>query len=293
MTQENYPEQHSCPICHTDGVLVDTVPTINPTAKLQVKLLGCKRCGHWWHSPLPTQLQLNDFYKNSSEYVVPKNYARAIERTSNQDTTILNKIYRTSERHSEKIKRGNFNYLELGVGSGDLFNFFKKKAGAAYGIEPGDWVLGNKENIVGNIEDLPKNIRFDVIIAHDVLEHLHSPTNMLKQLANVASKECSINCTFPNKDSLKARIQKGRWHMIRPFGHLHYFSKDSIRKMFHDSGWVIAELRNVRIAEETALEIVKKFDYSSKKRIWRMIKSLLLGQLLLGKDQWVVIAKKK
>nr|MBP6948922.1 class I SAM-dependent methyltransferase [Candidatus Paceibacterota bacterium] len=185
----------------------------------------------------------------------------------------------------------NFNYLEIGVGSGKLFNYFEKKANISFGVEPGSWVLGNsKKNIVPSIEKLPKDINFDLIIAHDVLEHLTDPIMMLSDLKKTSNEGCIISCTFPNKDSFKAKIQKEKWHMVRPLGHLHYFSKKSIRIMFEKSEWTILEIRKCRISENTSIDLIKNFKWSEKNILYRIIKSLLIGQIILGKDQWTVTA---
>ena len=129
-----------------------------------------------------------------------------------------------------------------------------------------------------------------MIIAHDVIEHLSSPREMLTKLYDTANTECVINCTFPNKDSLKALIQKGSWHMVRPFGHLHYFSSKSIKKIFKDSGWNVVEMRKCRMSDSSIVDLIKQFNLSKKHFLYRILKSLFLGQIILGKDQWSVTA---
>lgn len=288
-------EQKNCPICFgVKTYLVDTVITIHPNSKRKIELLGCTTCCHWWHSPAPSQDLLDTFYQNGSEYVVPKNYGVTMPMPSPRDKKLWEEIFTSVSKYSNKITLNGkqFNYLELGVGSGGLFNFFKKKANLSYGVEPGNWVKNDSQTIVKHINDLPDNVKFDMIIAHDVLEHLHTPKDTLEQLGRHAQKDCIIHCTFPNKDSYKAKIQKGKWHMVRPFGHLHYFSAMSTEKMFKNAGWTILKLKANRISENNIVDLWRDFDWSSNHVIYRLIKSLLIGQILLGKDQWTVIAVK-
>lgn len=286
-------KQDTCPICsHSKSNLIKEIKTINPQSDRKVELRACRACGHWWHTPLPSQELLDTFYQNSSEYVVPKNYIHQMREATPRDKKLWEDILTSASIHSKKIgfHSRQFKYLELGVGSGGLFNFFKNHAEAAYGIEPGGWAPDGASNIYKHISELPNSLSFDMIIAHDVLEHLSTPSRMLQDLRGHANKNCIIHCTFPNKDSLKANIQKEKWHMIRPFGHLHYFSRKSTKKMFADAGWQVLELRASRISENTALDLWGSFDWSSKRVVFRLIKSLLLGQILLGKDQWTIIA---
>lgn len=286
------PDQKKCPICNHSSKLIDEVTTINPHDATKVLLLECVACKHWWHSPLPSQDDLNTFYKDGSEYVVPKTYHSSMILPREIEVDLLwEKIFATVSKNSHKnLTTKNFNYLELGIGSGGLFDFFKKKAKTAYGIEPGKWVSCDTETIVSSIDDLGDEVTFDIMVAHDVLEHLHNPTEMLTKMRTHANKGCIIHCAFPNKDCLKAKLQKGKWHMVRPFGHLHYFSRKSVEKMMSDAGFTIIKLTQCRIAENSAIDLIKEFDTSSKKLLFRFFKSLLLGQIILGKDQWTVVA---
>jgi predicted SAM-dependent methyltransferase len=233
-------------------------------------------------------------YKDGSEYVVPRNYSSSINSDTKEEEILWQKILDsiTKYLHKHKISEKEYNYLEVGIGEGKLFNFFKKHTNIACGIEPGVW--GKQENciIYSDIQDVPKEISFDIMVANDVLEHLTEPKEMLSLMHQKANDGCIVRCTFPNKDSLKAKMQKGTWHMVRPFGHLHYFSKRSIENLFEQAGWTIVELEATRIAQNSALDLIKKFDTKERNILYRIVKSLLLGQILLGKDQWVVIAKK-
>ena len=289
-------DKKTCPICGGDSHLVDNVLTIHPDSKRKVELRECIICTHWWHTKMPTQELLDEFYSTGSEYVVPKHYTDATVNTSPDDYRLWEHIFKTAAQHSKKINKTGktFNYLEVGVGSGKLFSFFKEKANIAYGVEPGEWVaVSDKNTIVSDVKYIPQEIKFDLIIAHDVLEHVSDPTKMLKTLWQAAGPDCVLHVTFPNKDALKAKIQKGSWHMVRPFGHLHYFSKRSVEEMFKNSGWSTTELKPTRISEMGALDLIQQFKISGGKIVYRLIKSLLVGQILLGKDQWTAIGVKK
>lgn len=291
--EKNLLSKINCPICSSGSRTIDTVTTINPNSDTTVSLKECSSCAHWWHDPLPTQELLNEFYSEGNAYVVPKNYESDITiKPTSEVLPVWNKIFATVLLYSKTVsaKEKNFNYLELGVGSGDFFNFIKKKAHISYGIEPGSWAPEEESNIVPSLEIIPGGLKFDVIIAHDVLEHLSDPIDMLTQLAQYANPGCIIHCTFPNKDSLKAKLQKGRWHMVRPFGHLHYFSKKSIQMMLKKTEWKPLLIDARRISENSTLDLIRQFDRSSPRKLFRLIKSLCIGQILLGKDQWTVVA---
>jgi hypothetical protein len=59
----------------------------------------------------------------------------------------------------------------------------------------------------------------------DVLEHLSSPIEVLHDLLPFTSADTVLVAASPNAESLLSRLWQGRWRMVRPFGHLHYFSR--------------------------------------------------------------------
>ena len=54
-----------------------------------------------------------------------------------------------------------------------------------------------------------KNINnsFDYILILDVIEHLENPYSFLKQLKNIASRECKVLISIPNIQSYRSRLK--------------------------------------------------------------------------------------
>jgi len=269
-----------CPICSGNSRIIDTVNTINPNSSATLSLRECRNCRHWWHDPLPMQEYLSSLYENASEFVISKGFPEKLE-TPEELTRISQAIMDSLNREE------GFNYLEIGVGSGQLFSIFKEKAELCYGVEPGNWHMMDK-NIVKDIDNLPENIHFDVIVAYDVLEHLCSPTDMMRKLRKVANHGAVIHCSFPNRDSLPAAIWRGDWEMVRPVGHLHYFSSRSIERMFEKSRWGLLEKMSCRPRNLSFGDLMMSLGQRARDRPLNTTWHLLINQLLLGKDQWVV-----
>lgn len=277
---------NNCPLCNAESKVLEKVKTINPNSNEILNLRECLSCQHWWIDPIPRQSYLSKLYEVSSEFITNKGCS--------ETCTLPNKdIAKYASRFLNNIKdTKKLNYLEVGVGSGKLFNFLKDRFNISYGIDPAKWRPLEK-NIFKNIEDLPSDIKFDVIILQDVLEHLESPIKVLKKLKILSNKGAVIGMCFPNKDSIIAKIQKGRWSMVRPIGHLHFFSSKSIDKLLKNSGWKLIKKYSYWPAP-SAFYYLKYFDFNSNnkfKLVARIIRDLLFRKLLLGKDQWYVIAK--
>ncbi|MBT4121061.1 MAG: class I SAM-dependent methyltransferase [Candidatus Magasanikbacteria bacterium] len=278
--------QVDCTVCSGKSKIIDNyVQIINKNCDDKVSLRECSICSHWWIDPMPRQEVLSKWYGEGSGFVV---YPPGYSGTS-PDNIYAEKIF---SRLTRCIDKTEFNYLEIGCGSGNLLKYFSERADMSYGVEPGWWGKSEKLKVVQDVNDLPVGVRFDIIVFGDVLEHVADPKSMIKKVSKVANEDAIIYLNFPNKDCLKARMMKGKWGMVLPFGHLNFFSSGSIDYICEKSGLKILNKKAVRAGNENIISLIKKFDWSEKKRLFRLIKSLLLGQIILGKDQWDIILKK-
>ena len=267
-----------CPICNSKSVSIDEVSTINSSYGNKFLLKECSICHHWWIDPIPTQSYLSYLYSISSKFVVSHNYSNNNEVKCND----LNKLYK--KIFSEKENPSDYNYLEIGIGTGEMYDYFQSITKICYGVEPGPW--GSKHhNIVNDIKDLPSNLKFNKIVIFDVLEHMQNPIQFLKQVRKVSHSDAKLFCTFPNKDSIPAKYYRSKWRMIRPLGHLHFFSKKSIMITLHKSGWYSMKIEASRPDHKSDFDIIS--DLFRIKSFSEKI-SNFPREFLLGRDQWYV-----
>ncbi len=209
---------------------------------------------------MPDQAALDLLYAAGSPMVIRTAWAsEPTVSLSAADIVVLNR------EHDLRGRR----YLEIGVGKGSLFKEVASRGARVVGVEPGEWG-NNLQNVVSSLVEVARDSLFDVIVANDVLEHLESPVAMLSALRAHASPSSKLYCRFPNNQSLRARVRRERWNMIRPLGHLHYFSRPSMERMFGKSGW--------SIAKATPSEVLRRGPVST------------VLDLLRQGDQWLVEA---
>lgn len=267
---------YNCPICKGRKLkIINKVKTINPNSDLKVEIKKCTNCSHWFVNPLVKQSNLSILYEKASEYVVSKGWNAKKTEFSIPEQYII----RTESKSLNKNKK----YLEIGVGSGFLFNYFKQTGYNCFGIEPGSWA---KEipNIVHDINKIEEG-NFDVIVLADVLEHVEDPLSLVKKISELVNYSGTVYACFPNNQSLRALLLKERWRMIRPFGHLHFFSKESLSILFKSNGFKIKLLKKTDLF---------KFSMKSflKPHLFIMRLAVFFGQSFLG-DQWIVQLTKK
>ena len=215
--------QVSCPVCGSESSVDDTAFTIHPERPLAVDLRKCIRCRHGWIDPLPAQAFLNYLYGRGSRSVIGAEQAKT-------ELTIPEAI-----AACEAATLPATRYLEIGVGQGLLYRHFADAGWSAAGVDPGDWAA-SFPGIVRSIDDIDVDRRFDLIVAMDVLEHVRDPVAMVRRLRELAAPGARLFMAFPNRASLRAHVGKGRWRMVRPLGHLHFFSPRSARLMLKEAG---------------------------------------------------------
>jgi 2-polyprenyl-3-methyl-5-hydroxy-6-metoxy-1,4-benzoquinol methylase len=257
--------QLSCPVCGSESSVDDTVCTIHPERPLEFDLRKCIRCHHGWIDPLPAQAFLNHLYGRGSRSVIGADGVKT-------EFTIPEAI-----AAGETATLPATRYLEIGVGQGMLYRHFADAGWRAAGVDPGDWAA-SFPGVVRSIDDIDVGRRFDMIVAMDVLEHVRDPVAMVRRLRGLAAPGARLFMAFPNRVSLRARVRRGRWRMVRPLGHLHFFSPRSARLMLKKAGWDVEQVRTTDLMHRNQVHGVRSA-------------LLYLGQLLGFGDQLMVSAR--
>ena len=229
-------ELRGCPICTSNATVTVTsaVPTLCRESGHTTELRACKECLHWWHSPVPDQATLCSMYASASPYVVGTELPRPSRRSKSNDLF---------DEFALRIIRqiGSGAYLEIGAGTGRMLSQVEHLGFECYGVDPGQWAANAA--IRRDLSDLPRETVFDVFLLKDVIEHLFDPVDLLSRLRERARSRAILLASFPCSESLPARRLGTRWNMIRPYGHLHYFSRLSAMRLLDRAGWKATDLR--------------------------------------------------
>jgi SAM-dependent methyltransferase len=219
-----------CPICGSASprLISNAVPTIHPDSDLRIDLSQCSQCRHWWNTPVPSQADLIALYQADSPFVVSAGW----DRISQQEKPIL---FFDAKIIDYPYPAEFRSYLEIGCGGGQMLAHMKRRLPVCWGIEPGNWC--RDPNAVRRFSDLPTEVAFDVLVLQDVIEHLREPVEALDRYSRRANPGALLFVSFPNRDAPVARCRRHRWGMVRPFGHLNYFSAASMTLLLKNCGW--------------------------------------------------------
>jgi ubiquinone/menaquinone biosynthesis C-methylase UbiE len=187
--------------------------------------------------------------------------------------------------------------LEVGCATG---TFLKKAAaifevcGVEVCVEAAEYARKhyNLNIAVGNLENQRFNdASFDVVVASELIEHLHDPTTFIREVARLLKKDGIFILTTGNIKSLTAKIKKNKWWYLDPPYHLYYFSPEILQKYFTSFNLSI-----IKFSGNMGLNIYNVVDlyplYTNKKQFFRdIIARFKIGQLSMGSSLSVYARK--
>jgi len=134
----------------------------------------------------------------------------------------------------ENLINKNMDVLEIGSYYGVLGSVLKDKVKNYSGLElsthGSNYATKNfnlniyNETIESHLE---KNIKYDLIIMADVMEHFNDPFKVLSQINKLLNERGKLILTTFNIDSLYAKLTGKNYHWIIPF-HMVYFSNKTL-----------------------------------------------------------------
>jgi SAM-dependent methyltransferase len=78
---------------------------------------------------------------------------------------------------------------------------------------------------------------FDVVALINVLEHVRSPSKMLREVVRLVKPGGIALIHVPNLGGLPARLTGRRWHQIEPLAHYYYFDSRTLQNLLRKSGF--------------------------------------------------------
>jgi SAM-dependent methyltransferase len=259
-----------CPICGADSKIAHAASNIHPEKQFEFAFRICRYCAHGWIDPMPTQGLLNYLYAHGSNSVIGVGWSDSeVSSLTIPERLVCEKELASPEKEPT--------YFELGVGKGLLYKQFVNAGWQCSGVELGEW--GRIfPGVRGDFKDLPHSYRADVLVALDVLEHVSDPLVTLAELRRVAGPAARLYAAMPNRVSLRALVARRRWRMLRPLGHVNYWSKDSINLAFSKAGFQITQLYKTDLSEQRPIRTIRS-------AVNAAVEKFGLG------DQWIVVAR--
>jgi 2-polyprenyl-3-methyl-5-hydroxy-6-metoxy-1,4-benzoquinol methylase len=212
--------------------------------------------GYKVYDPLPTQKDLDNFYKNEYFQNLPNTSSHQIEYSPMENLhrdlkiKLLSEVINKNLSNFSHSSREPRKFLDVGCGEGYHLNYFKKIGWDVLGLDFSTHGLHmnnpNVEKFVlqGDINESLNNLiidnsEFDVIFLGNVLEHVLFPEKILGLLYKVLKANGLLCITVPNDFSelQKFLLSTGKvdseYFLTFP-DHLNYFNLQNLSKFLDD-----------------------------------------------------------
>ncbi len=163
-------------------------------------------------------------------------------------------------QHISKYK--NLNILDYWCYSGSLLSHIQ--GNRIFGIEINDTAAKRAEEVSGakvfkDVSNLPTNLKFDVVIAMDIIEHMVSPKIFLKKLLDIATIDGEIILSTGNGNNFLWNIHKENWWYCSFNEHIAFISKKWLLSYAEELGYEVVDFKTYPYEKPNILSLSKYF----------------------------------
>jgi len=162
--------------------------------------------------------------------------------------------------------------LDIGCGSGGWLYEQKMQGHDTYGVEISKQAsdLANTMGLnvfCGNLEDAAfENDYFEIIHMNHVLEHVHDPASVLKEIGRILHPLGKVFIRIPNFDSLESQHYKNSYRELDVPRHLYHFSLDSFSRLVDKCNLTVSKVNNLNYPNSVSeMKGFTKSQYSTLK----------------------------
>jgi 2-polyprenyl-3-methyl-5-hydroxy-6-metoxy-1,4-benzoquinol methylase len=240
----------NCPICLNNIEAINKIiPELNPEINNELikkywssavnsnksiffPYSRCK-CGLLYNKVYPDDRSLNSLYSNQNDNVISGDILLDLKTKEEY----LNSIDKILFKSTKKIK-----ILEVGADNGSFLKLIKKRHNDSelYAIEPNTNMHKELKKITkkkfSDISEIDKEIKFDLIIAIHVFDHIPDLNKYFQKLNSFLNPEGSVFGVVHNEKSLMSKILGNRWPAYT-LQHPHLFNHESVNIFFRSFGF--------------------------------------------------------
>tara|TARA_B100000767_G_scaffold31147_2_gene26747 strand:- start:3344 stop:4240 length:897 start_codon:yes stop_codon:yes gene_type:complete len=207
---------------------------------LKPKIYKCKKCTLKF-SEIAVEISSSNI-ENKYKDIIDHIYINEIPYKKKY----FNKLFKKISRYLDDKKT----VLEIGSYYGVLGNIIKNDVKSYSGLElslHGSNYAKEKYNLQifnESVEEhVKKDIKYDIIIMSDVIEHFSDPFKIIKLINEMLNPDGLLIFTTYNIDSFYAKITGKNYHWILPY-HLFYFSNKTLKNICLENNIEIFKISN-------------------------------------------------
>ena len=191
--------------------------------------------------------------------------------------------------YEKLLERKCQNILDIGCGPGVFYKPYKDLSINWTGAEVSPfWIEFGKKNKIPILEKSLDEIeeRFDIITAHQVLEHVENPLKFMNQILKILKPGGIFHLEIPNHFSLSSSMRKISpilsydYGFIQPPMHMRAYSSHTIKQLFEKNQLIVRDIFTCS-NNDTTWGQVRKYSLLQK-LFFTFSASIGKGSLLIG-----------
>jgi len=195
------------------------------------RVARCTICSLVRTLPQPSAGELVRYYPGGY-YGQGQRYNRLIQ-------SLLNCLYGHRAARIERACGGHpGRVLDVGCGPGHLLRALRQRGWQTLGTEMTERSAAYARNVLGldvrsrPLQDLAlPDASFDAVVVWHVLEHLHEPDRLAREISRILKAGGLLFLGVPNFGSLEARLTGPGWFHLDVPRHLTHFTSESLRQL--------------------------------------------------------------
>jgi methyltransferase family protein len=234
-----------CPACLSTHFndLIQTPAQMHPSKEI-FQFQQCKQCSLVFLNPRVPLDNLKEYY---TDFYLPYRGSSAWGKYKNQVESSQRKLDKKRANWIGKLQNINPKtvVLDIGCGKPTFLKACQKKYNCkTIGLDFTD--EGWKENptdykgielLIGEVKNLPQDIRPDIITMWHYLEHDYDPVQTLTLLKNISHQNTKLLIEVPNYDSESRKKFGMHWAGYHTPRHTFLFSPGNLKLLLKQSGW--------------------------------------------------------
>lgn len=149
--------------------------------------------------------------------------------------------------------------LEIGPGTGHLMAAAAQAGWDVVGVEHSQihrdfirnaWSL---PMVFASLTEVPGDLRFDLIVLVNVLEHVYDVRGLLSTLRGMLAPRGEVFISAPNAECLVAKVMGTRWSMFKPSDHVSLPSREGLHQLGECVGLKASRVWSTELPFETPL----------------------------------------
>lgn len=234
MSLTETPVTQLCPVCRGDANQPIYSEAQDPITLDFFRVVECCTCHIVFTTPRPASMD--------------SHYPQRYRAYGPLVTGLLQKFYRMRIARWARFKRQGGRVLEVGCGPGLMLADFRKRGWTVLGIERNKAVAETARRALGleivatPVDELSVDLRFDLIIMFQVLEHIGEPVPLLRECARRLAPGGRLVTNVPNFSSWQSRFAGSSWLHLDVPRHLVHFTPRTLQETLERGGLKLIEL---------------------------------------------------